>query len=645
MLKIKNTISTLTNKKNIHSTDIIGIVKKYNKKFGFLRAQNKGHYFIPEKYIHRVMHGDKILVRLVKKKDKYFAKPLGLIKAFLNIFIGNIKQIGLNFFIQPNYPFLNELIRCNFDSITLPNIKHGNWFFAKLLHHKLQSYQEFHAKLLTFIVSKDDKRLPWKVILSHYNIEYKLPKIPSYDTCFNNKIFRKDLTHLKFITIDDENTKDIDDALFLKKSNNQEIKMIIAIADPTAYISPGSTLDILASKRLFTNYLPGFNIPMLPKELSEDIFALHPNKKKPVLACKVSINKFGYINENIIFFLAWIRSHAKLNYNHVSNWIQGMVVRKPNTIDIANQLNLLHQLCLRRILWRKKYAVIFKDNPEYKFHFSNNQDIIKISIKYRNIAHKMIEEAMLIANISAAKFLSKNLGFGIYNIHSGFNVINSKHVALILKNHGINMHDKKITTLIGFCELHRILNTLPNCYIDNRIRRYQSLGTLSITPKPHFSLGLEEYLTWTSPIRKYSDMINHRLLKNVILGTPSIKPSQNTILNIVHCKRLHKVIKNNIENWLYIIFFQKNNHINQIFKAKIFDILPSGIKARILINGAKVFIPIMYISNIKKELICDQKNGILYLNNKEVYRVSNIITVIITELKIEERLIIAKPCV
>lgn len=639
----KNIFSKFKDQTIIYSTDIIGIVKKYNHKFGFLRSQHKVNYFIPEKYINRVMNGDKVLAIILSKRDKFFAKPVKLIKSFLNIFIGNIKKIGLNFFIQPNYPFLKELILCSIDNIKFPNIKNGDWFVAELLHHKLNSFKDFYVRLVKFIASGNDTLLPWKVILSHYKIEYKFPKMTSYDIIFNNNIPRKDLTHLKFITIDDETTKDIDDALFLKKINNSEIKIIIAISDPTAYISPGSTLDVLASQRLFTNYLPGFSIPMLPTELSEDILSLHPNKKKPVLACEVSINQFGDISKNIIFFLAWIRSHEKLNYHNVSNWIQGVEVWKPGTVDIANQLNLLHQLCCRRISWRKKYALIFKDNPEYKFHFSNNQDIIKISVEYRNIAHKMVEEAMIIANISAAKFLSKHVGFGIYNVHAGFNIINAKRVALFLQDNGINMHYKKIATLMGFCELYRMLNTLPNCYIDNRIRRYQSLGTFSLTPKPHFALGLNEYLTWTSPIRKYSDMINHRLLKNVILGHPSTKPNHNIVVNIANCKRLHKVIKKNIENWLYINFFQKNNKIQKIFEAKIFDILPSGMKARLLINGARIFIPIIYISNVKTELMCDQKNGILYLNNKELYRVSNIITVIIIDLKIEERIILARP--
>ncbi|QCI27180.1 exoribonuclease II [Buchnera aphidicola] len=643
MLQKKNFLLQLKNKLVLEDQKVIGIVEKHDNRFGFLKSKFKINYFIPSKYIKKVINGDKILVKICVKKNKKFAQPLILIKSFLDIFIGTIIKIGLKIFIQPHYPFLKELIICHFDNQNFGVIKKGDWFFAKLIQHKLDNYKDFNAKLIKFISSKNDNLLPWKVILTYYNVKVFFPKFNINNLNFNKNIFRKDLTDLTFITIDNDSTKDIDDAIFVEKIDNQNIKIIIAISDPTSYINPDSDLDIIASNRLFTNYLPGFDIPMLPKILSEDMFSLHPNLKKPVLACEVIIDQYGNISKKINFFLAFIKSYAKLNYNNVSNWINGIGIWKPDNNKIINQINLLYKLCNRRILWRKKNALIFKDTLEYKFHLSDNYDIIKISVEYRNIAHKMIEEAMIIANVSAANFLSKHLGFGIYNIHLGFNTVNAKHVSLILKKYDINIHYKKIITLMGFCELYRVLNSFSNNYINYRIRRYQSLGTISTIPKPHFALGFNQYLTWTSPIRKYSDMINHRLLKNIILGYPSKKPNNNIISKIINCKRRHQTIKKNITNWLYIKFFKKNNYFNKIFIANIFDILNSGIKARLLINGANIFIPITYMYHYNKNFICDRKNGILYFKDKILYRISDVIKVIILNINTHENIIIAKP--
>ncbi|CAL4320661.1 exoribonuclease II [Buchnera aphidicola] len=626
----------------LKSLQISGIVKKFKKGFGFLKVTSKINYYIPPKYNKYVMHGDRIVAELYYQNGKKFVRPIILIKPFLKIFMGYIKKIGNNVFIKPDYPLISNLIICDVKKNNARHIHDRDWFIAKLIQHQLNNGKIFQARLITLISSYNDPLLPWKVVLSNHKTNYKFPNIYNYEINFNKKIFRKNLIHLNFITIDHECTKDIDDALYVKKHDNDDITIIIAISDPTAYINIGSNLDVIASKMLFTNYLPGFNIPMLPRILSENKFSLHPNVKKPVLACKVVIDKYGNINKNFNFFLAWIKSHARLTYEDVEKLIEGNRSWYHKT-SIINQINVLHELCNRRMKWRKKNAVIFKDKIEYKFHFSSSHELIKVTFQKRGIAHKIVEETMILANIIASKFISKNLGFGVYNSHIGFNETNAKNVSLILKNNGIYINSNNITTLLGFCEFRRILNTISTCYIESCIQKYQSFSVMSLTPKPHFALGFNEYLTWTSPIRKYSDMINHRIIKSIILGNSAIKPNQKMIMNIMDCKRRHRTIKKNIENWLYINFFYKTKKINQIFQAKIFDILPYGIRAQLIINGANVFIPMCHIHHVQKEIICNQKYGILYLKNKELYRISDNISVIIIDIQFDSRSIIAKP--
>ncbi|CAL4320631.1 exoribonuclease II [Buchnera aphidicola] len=640
MLQYKKKLLELKNKFHVHTVHVIGLVKKYDKRYGFLKITSKINYVISKKYIKQVMHGDRITAIIYTQKNQEFVKPHQLIKPFLNIFIGKINKKNDVIFIKPDYPFLQECL-VYFDNYSDGmHVQDGDWFIAKLFKHKLRDHESFKAKLIKFVTSAYDKLIPWKITLSHYHLEYHFPKINSCDTTFNFNISRKDLTHLSFITIDNENTQDIDDAIFLEKHGSM-INLIIAISDPTAYITEGSNLDILASKRLFTNYLPGINLPMLPKELSEDVFSLHANFKKPVLACEVQINEQGNISKSN-FFLAWICSHAQLTYNNVTNWVTKNGVWNPNNKKITNQINLLYELCQKRISWRKKNSLIFQDKLEYQFHFTYDYEIINITTMHRNIAQKMIEETMIIANICAAKFLSMHLGFGIYNAHLGFNHIYINRISYILKDNNIDIDISKIHTFHGFCKIRSFLNNISNDYINNRIIKYQSTAFMSLIPQPHFALGLTEYLTWTSPIRKYSDMVNHRLLKSIILQSPSKKPNSTILKNIMKCKKKYHIIKKNIENWLYIQFFQKTNILHKNFEAEIFNLTPYGMQALLLINGATIFIPIYHVNYDQKKILCDQDYGIYYFKGKIIYQVSDKILVTIIAIKIESRKIFAK---
>lgn len=135
-------------------------------------------------------------------------------------------------------------------------------------------------------------------------------------------LVREDLTALDFVTIDSASTEDMDDALFAKALPDDKLQLIVAIADPTAWIAEGSKLDKAAKIRAFTNYLPGFNIPMLPRELSDDLCSLRANEVRPVLACRMTLSADGTIEDNIEFFAATIESKAKLVYDQVSDWLE-----------------------------------------------------------------------------------------------------------------------------------------------------------------------------------------------------------------------------------------------------------------------------------------------------------------------------------
>lgn len=631
-------------KKNLHAQipRVEGIVKSNERGFGFLEVDTQKSYFIPPKNMKKVMHGDKIIALLKIEKDREIVEPEKLIEAFLNRFVGKVEKKDNQLFIIPDYPFLKDRIICQPDQNCINTFKDGDWAIAKLIQHKLKGDHIFYAKLNEKITHKDDPFIPWWVTLARHKIDKTEPVAEENDLILKEHYPRKNLTDLDFITIDNINTKDIDDAIFVNEDSNGNIFLTVAIADPTAYIKHGSKLDQMALERSFTNYLPGFNIPMLPRNLSENLCSLRPNKCRPVLACNITILKDGSLSDNINFFLAWIKSKAKLSYDHVADWINKSGSWIPPTKSIQKQILILHRLCRLRMKWRQKNAILFKDSLEYRFHLSENGNVIDILVEKRLISHKIIEECMILANISAANFLSKNLGFGIYNIHSGFDIINAEHVVSFLRSYNLDFNAQEITTLKGFCNLKRVLNILSNNYIDNRVRRFQSFGDLSILPGPHFSLGFLEYATWTSPIRKYSDMINHRLLKSIIHNEKIAKPSEEIKFKINENKRRNRIAERDISDWLYAIFFKKEQYQNKKFHAEITDISRNGIRARLIENGAYVFIPGIFIHSVKKELNFNKEIGKVFINNIMRYKITDIIQIILLDIRLESRSIIAK---
>ena len=154
--------------------------------------------------------------------------------------------------------------------------------------HPLKGDRGFYAELTQFITFSDDHFVPWWVTLARHNLEKEAPDGVATEM-LDEGLTRRDLTALDFVTIDSASTEDMDDALYVESGADGKLLLTVAIADPTAWIAEGSKLDNAAKVRAFTNYLPGFNIPMLPRELSDDLCSLRANEVRPVLACRMTL--------------------------------------------------------------------------------------------------------------------------------------------------------------------------------------------------------------------------------------------------------------------------------------------------------------------------------------------------------------------
>ncbi len=626
-----------------------GVVKATERGFGFLEVDNKTSFFIPPAHMKKCLHGDKVVALIRNENDKEFAEPDQLIEQSLNRFIGRVKLFKGRLNVVPDkqqYRKLSLKAKAK-KGVNPETLNDGDWVVAQLVQHPLKDNSGFFVEITEKITDADDKIAPWWVTLAENDLPNTEPEgIQEWALLDDPSLTRIDMTEVPFVTIDGESTKDMDDALYAEKLESGGYKLTIAIADPTAYISTDDDMDKVARARGFTIYLPGRNIPMLPRELADELCSLVEGEIRPALCCNVTISDDGTIGNDIQFFAANIKSHARLNYNNVSDWLEDTSTNQwqPST-TIAEVLQVLADLADARASWRESNAVVFKDRPDYRFELSENNDIIAIHTEERRSANKLVEETMITANICAGSVLKQNFGTGIFNTHAGFKTDRIKDVVKLVNSNPENdFTEEELGSLEGFSALRRWLNNQETAYLDNRLRKLQAYSEMGNVPLEHFAMGLDIYATWTSPIRKYGDMVNHRLLKDHILGREPVHAPDDSLGDelAIHRKH-HKIAERNIANWLYARTLTNEPKKETIFAAEIFDINRAGMRVRILENGATSFVPASLIMPNKERIECNSELGTISIDKDHVYKLGDVLEIVLTDVSIENRNIVAKP--
>ncbi|MEZ9131731.1 exoribonuclease II [Vibrio breoganii] len=626
-----------------------GTIKATDKKFGFLEVDNKTSYFIPPPHMKKCMHGDRVVALIRSENDKEFAEPDQLVEQAVTRFIGRVKLFKGRLNVVPDQPQLRNL---SLKAKTAKGLKHdmfaeGDWVVAQVIQHPLKGADGFMVEITEKITDANDKIAPWWVTLAENDLPNSEPVgIDDWKLHDDADLIREDLTHIPFVTIDGESTKDMDDALYARKTAEGHFELTIAIADPTAYITPDDEMDKVARERGFTIYLPGRNIPMLPRDLADNLCSLIQDQERPALCCTVTVNSDGTIQNDIRFFAANIKSHARLAYDNVSDFLEtGSCEKWSPSEEIASIVTDLAEMAKARSEWRENNAVIFPDRPDYRFELSEDNDVIAIHSDMRRCANKLVEEAMITANICAGRVLSDKLNMGIFNTHAGLKEDKVSNVIDLVTEHGAEGFDaENVITLEGFTALRRWLNNQETQYLDNRIRKHQSYGEMGNTPAPHFAMGLDIYATWTSPIRKYSDMINHRLLKAVILNKEPVQTPDDEVGDelAIHRKH-HRMAERKVSDWLYARTLKQDVEAETTFKGEIFDIGRSGMRVRLIENGAAAFVPNSLIMDNKERIESSAEQGTISIDKEVIYKLSDIVEVVLTDVDIDKRNMVAKP--
>lgn len=404
-------------------------------------------------------------------------------------------------------------------------------------------------------------------------------------------------------------------------------------------------MDKVAAERAFTAYMPGRNIPMLPRTLSDELCSLQEGVERPVICARLFIDNEGKVADKAEFFAATMRSHARLSYDQVSDWIEEKGDWQPANDIIAEQIRQMNAFTLVRAAWRAKHAIVFKDRPDYRFALDAQSNVTAILVDYRRIANQMVEESMIAANLACGNWLNEHVGAGIFNVHAGFDPEKMDGLTELLTAHEAPFDPATINSLEGFCALRRWLDERETSYLDSRTRRFQSFAMMSPAPGPHFGLGLDAYATWTSPIRKYGDIINHRLIKAVLAKEDhqGLLPTDELATHLSDQRRMHRRAERDIADWLYVRFLKPAVAEGKVFDADVVDVSRGGVRLRLHENGAGVFMPSSLICSSRDRLECSWDDGRVYLDKAPLYELGQVVQIIITEAIEDTRSLIAKP--
>ncbi|QLE79542.1 ribonuclease R [Francisella sp. Scap27] len=399
---------------------------------------------------------------------------------------------------------------------------------------------------------------------------------------------RVDMRDKNFVTIDGEDAKDFDDAVYSHKTKTGGWKLYVAIADVSNYVKKDSALDVDAKRRSTSVYFPGLVIPMLPEKLSNGLCSLQPKVDRYSLVCEMNISKTGKLTR-YNFYSAVINSKARLTYTEVAK----LLSKKENTI-VENTPELVPDLFTLQDLYfvlhqaRQERGAIDFDTVETQIILDEHNHIESIIPRHRNDAHRLIEECMLVANVAAAKFMIKHKKTSPYRVHSEPKEDKMEALKKYLSIHGIHLaygKDGKVTPQALSAMLESVKGRADYDDIQMMTLRSMNQAIYSIDNDGHFGLAYKEYTHFTSPIRRYPDLVVHRLIKSIIneykLGGSDYEKSElaNICDNASVQERNADGASKQVEGWLKCYFMK--DYVGHVLDAKIVHLNGLGLFAEL----------------------------------------------------------------
>lgn len=508
----------------VDSTDLVrGKVLAHRDGYGYLELEEGGDdWYLSPREMHSVFHGDKVLarVRKVDRKGRTEGAIVEILDGSTHHIVGRLfEESGLLFVSSEDPRILHDLIISPDDTL---GAKVGQVVVAEIVQRPKKN-RHAHGIITEVLGDHLSAGMEIEIAIRNHQIPHEWPdevtaevtELPVEVTEEDWK-GRVDLRKLPLVTIDGADARDFDDAVYCESQKQGGWKLWVAIADVSHYVRPGTALDDEAVQRGNSVYFPEFVVPMLPELLSNGLCSLNPDVDRLCMVSEMTLDTEGNVIDST-FYPAVMHSHARFTYEKVWAILSGDEELRKEYAPRVPELEELYELFKARLKRKTERGAIEFETTETQIIFDENRKIKDIVGRTRNDAHKIIEECMICANVAAAEFIEKSKLPGVYRVHEGPSEERLEKFRAFLGELGIFLFGGDKPEPKNYRELHDAIKERPDYeLIQTMMLRSMMQAVYSPENEGHFGLAFDSYTHFTSPIRRYPDLLVHRIIKALL---------------------------------------------------------------------------------------------------------------------------------
>jgi ribonuclease R len=501
----------------------VGPVQAHPDGFGFLSPDDgsKKDIFLGAETMRNALNGDIVSVRMtgVDTRGRKEGEIVEVLKRAFTHTVGTVfKRDNTLFVVARDTRIAQDIVLPNKAALGAAQV--GDIVDVEITRYP-SAELEPQGQVVDVLGGATDDGIEIEVALRQFDLPHKWPdavlklesKLPKKVKEADISADRRDLRALPFVTIDGETAKDFDDAVWAEKMSNG-FRAIVAIADVSHYVKLGDAIDVEARERSTSVYFPRRVIPMLPEALSNELCSLKPKVDRLVLACELDFSIRGLLRR-YTFYPAVIHSHARLTYDQVWAWLSGAEAPTEHEhIALLPNLKVLQYAYTKLRKKRERRGAMEFETAETIIEFSEDGKIESVHPTERNEAHKIIEEFMLQANEAAALYLLDNKAPTLFRNHEGPTPEKLENLRAFLARYNIHLGGGMDPQPVDYGALTQMTaNRTDAKLIHTLILRSMQQARYSPNNLGHFGLAYDAYTHFTSPIRRYPDLVVHRAIK------------------------------------------------------------------------------------------------------------------------------------
>ena len=615
--------------------------------FGFLAPDGGGgDLFLSAREMRMVMDGDRVVARVsgVDRKGRREGAIVEVLERAKTHIVGHFYlDSGIAYVIPENKRITQEILvpaeginQARSGQIVTVEITDPPTRFRQPVGAVVEILGDRMAPGLEIDIAIRDHELPqqWSEAVNKEIEQFSAGEVPE-----DAKQGREDIRDLPLVTIDGEDARDFDDAVYCEKQGDSW-RLLVAIADVSHYVKPGSALDESAIERGNSVYFPNRVIPMLPEVLSNGLCSIKPKVDRLCMVCEMVVNTAGKVTD-YRFFEGLMLSHARLTYTQVAAIIEGDESLRTEYQALVPHLEQLHALFKIFRKERDKRGAIDFDTQETQIVFGENKKIERIVPTERNDAHKLIEEMMIAANVCTANFLIKHKIPTLFRNHEGPGSEKLIDLRDFLSSLGLAMKGAGDPDPRDYAELLESIKDRPDSHLIQTVL-LRSLSRAVYEPGNigHFGLAFEEYLHFTSPIRRYPDLLVHRAIRHIVQGkkTSAFKYSAQDMAHFgEHCsgteRRADEATRDAID-WLKCEYMQ--DKIGEEFDGIITGVTNFGV----FVELNEVYVEgLVHVTALGEDYFhYDHVNHRLYgERTRQIYRLADKLRVRVVRVDLDDR--------